>query len=154
MANRSKAKGSSFESQCVAYLRERLDDNGIERRALHGNNDMGDVFGLHAHGFTGIIECKNHKSYGPSDIMKWQAQTVAERENSGADFAVLLVHKAGVGRATFGRNTAYLQVRDLEKVAGNVAERYPHDPFLDVWVRVPFETVCDLMLYEPIRPWL
>ena len=147
MANRSKSRGTSYESQCVRYLRQKLDDDGIERRALHGNKDMGDVFGLKAHGHTGIIECKNVKRYGKVDLNKWRHDTITERENAGADFSLLVVHKPGCGEARFGDNYCHLQVRDLDVIQGY--ERYirdPNDPFLDTWLTMDLDTVCDLML--------
>ena len=147
MANRSKAIGTNFESQCVRYLRQRLNDDGIERRALHGNKDMGDIFGLRAHGHTGIVECKSVKQYGKADVDKWRCQTVTERENAGVDFALLVVHKPGCGAARFGDNHCYLQVRDLDMIQGY--ERFvrdPDDPFMDTWLAMDLGTACDLML--------
>jgi hypothetical protein len=147
MANRSKALGTSYESQCVRYLRQKLCDDGIERRALHGNKDMGDVFGLKAHGHMGIVECKNVKRYGKADIDKWRGQTMDERKHAGADFALLVVHKPGCGEARFGDNYCHLQVRDLDVIQGY--ERYIRDlddPLLDTWLTMDLETACDLML--------
>lgn len=146
--NKPKKIGTSFETDCVNYLRERLGDDRIERRALHGTKDMGDIFGLHAHGYEGIVECKSYKSYGDAHVDKWREQTVDERGNADADFALLVVHRPGCGVARFGRNWCHVQVRDLEKISDRVAPRYPNDPFLDTWVVMPLDTACDLMLYE------
>jgi hypothetical protein len=57
MVNRSKAKGTSWESAIVAYLTE-LGWPHIERRTLAGSNDRGDIAGI-----PGIvIEAKSVKS--------------------------------------------------------------------------------------------
>ena len=50
MGSRQKAKGTRFESSVVRYMREALGDDRIERRALHGTQDMGDIYGIRAHG--------------------------------------------------------------------------------------------------------
>lgn len=148
MANRPKAKGTQFESACVGFLRERLDDDRIERRALHGNSDMGDIYGLVAHGHRGIVECKNYKEYGPSDLDDWKRQTEDERCNADADFALLVVHRRGIGRRRFGENDCFMQVRDLAKVMGGHV--YAGEGALDMWVRVSLEDACRMMegLYD------
>ena len=57
----SKRKGTSFETQVVNYLRWALGDDRIERRALSGANDKGDVSGVLMRGKRGVLECKNKK---------------------------------------------------------------------------------------------
>lgn len=152
--SKSKEKGTDFETQCVEYLRRRLEDDRIERRALHGAKDMGDIFGLHAHGYEGIVECKSYKSYGDAHIEKWRERTVDERGNADADFALLVVHRPGCGRMRFGRNWCHMQVRDLEKIADRVAPRHPDDPFLDTWVITTVDQACDFIMYETKgKPW-
>lgn len=142
MANKPKQIGTRFESDCVSFLRERLDDDRIERRALHGSKDLGDIFGLHAHGHVGIVECKAHKKWGPADLAKWKEQTVAERGNADADFALLVVHKNGVGRKRFGENTCFMQVRDLEKIMGGDFTCIAGELAKALWVRVTLEDAC------------
>ena len=48
--SRQRKKGTAFETALVRWLRERLGDGRIERRALHGSRDIGDVYGLVCHG--------------------------------------------------------------------------------------------------------
>ena len=80
MTNRPKKIGTGFETAVCRYLRERLQDDRIERRALHGSKDCGDIYGLYAHGFDGIAECKAHKSWNqPARLAEWREQTLAER---------------------------------------------------------------------------
>lgn len=148
MANRPKAKGTSFETQCVTYLRSRLGDTRPERSAMHGNKDQGDIHGLFAHGCEGIVECKSYKKWGPSDLAEWQSQTIAERGNANADFALLVVHRQGCGKARFGENHCYLQVRDLERVMGGEFTCMYGDSAKDMWVRVTVDDACRMMLGE------
>lgn len=148
MANKPKAKGTSFETQCVTYLRARLGDGRIERRALHGNNDMGDIHNLFAHGHEGVVECKNYREWGPADLAKWKSQTVDERGNADADFALLVVHRDGCGKARFGENHCYMQVRDLEKVIGGEFSCLYGDSSKDMWVCVTVDDACKMMLGE------
>lgn len=145
--SRQKAKGTAFESQCVGYLRQKLGDDDIERCVLHGSKDEGDIRGVKAHGYKGVIECKNYAKVHPTDLKKWKHQTIAERDNADADFALLVVHKPGCGEARFGENDCHLQVRDLDKVQGYTTfVRDPSDPLMDAWVRMDLEMVCDLMV--------
>ncbi len=148
MANRSKSRGTSFETQCVRYLRQRLGDDGIERRALHGSYDMGDVFGLHAHGNVGVIECKNVARYGPADIERWRGQTVAERGNAGADFALLVIHQPGCGKTRFGMNRCDMQLRDLDAIAGEGFTCLMGDSMRGVWVTMTVEDACRVIMDE------
>lgn len=84
--SRSRAKGTSWESAWVAYLR----DNGVlhaERRALAGNVDRGDIAGI-----PGIVlECKS----GAFHLAEWLAEAEQERINDRADFGIVLAKRAG-----------------------------------------------------------
>lgn len=144
--SRQKAKGTTFETACVRYLRSRLGDDRIERRALHGNGDMGDIHGLYAHGHEGIVECKDYATWSRVDLRRWQEQTVNERGNADADFALLIVHKKGCGAGRFGENHCYMQVRDLERVIGGTMTVLAGDAAKDMWVRVTAGDACRMML--------
>lgn len=146
--SRQKAKGTAFETACVRYLRERLGDDRIERRALHGGRDMGDIFGLFAHGREGIVECKDVKNVGKALLDRFREQTVSERGNADADFALLVVHRAGVGAKRFGDNDCHMQVRDLERVMGGTFRCLAGESAKDMWVQSSLETVCRWILGE------
>lgn len=144
--NRSKDIGTRFETATVRWLRRRLDDDRIERRALHGSRDMGDVFGLHAHNSEGICECKAVKTWGPALLREWEAQTGVERGNADADFAFLVVKRYGVGEKGFGAMPVRATMRDLMVMSGvPYVTDSPFDPALDRWVWTDLETVCSLM---------
>lgn len=138
-------KGTRFETATVRFLRRRLGDDRVMRGAKHGVRDEGDLCGLVAHGHMGIIECKTHKRWGESDLSVWKAQTIAERGNADADFALLVVHKEGVGEKRFGQNHCYLQVRDLEKVMGGNFTCLAGDTAKEMWVRINIEDACKMI---------
>lgn len=85
----AKAAGSRFESQIAQTLAMTLDDDRIERRALCGNKDRGDIGGVRIHGQRLVIECKN---VSKPDLAGWMAETEIERGNDDA-LAGVIVHK-------------------------------------------------------------
>ena len=141
-----KDKGTRFETACVRYLRKRLEDERIDRAAMRGNRDAGDIHGLVAHGYRGIVECKDYATWGKADLRRWQEQTINERGNADADFALLVVHKRGCGASRFGENHCYMQVRDLERVIGGTMTVLAGDAAKDMWVRVTADDACRMML--------
>ena len=114
MANPSKKRGTDYETRCVNYMCEMTGDDRIEGRALHGSKDMGDIYGIFAHGWEGIGECKAHKVVTPALVTEWREQTVAERENAGAGFGLLIVN---VYRAPIWRSIVHVTLRDLARIA-------------------------------------
>lgn len=138
-----REKGTRFETEVVRYLRAQLGDERIERRALHGAKDMGDIHGLFAHGYEGIIECKAHRSVTWSLIGKWQRQTLDERENADADWAALVVKNFN---HSVGEAFCWVTLRDLARIAlplmVNDGWLYAAD---ETWVCMPLSTACALM---------
>lgn len=130
----------------MRYLRTRLHDDRIDRRVLHGSKDMGDIYNIYAHGHEGVAEAKSYKSYTRADLVRWQGECVIERANADADFILLIVHEPGCGRARFGQNSCYVQVRDLQKVMGGTV--LAGETALDMWVRLPLEDACRLIRWE------
>lgn len=85
----ARRKGTQAESAVVQYLRERGWPS-VERRALRGANDQGDIAGL-----PGVcIEVKAHREI---DLAQFVDEAEAERRNSGADVAVAWVKRRGKG---------------------------------------------------------
>lgn len=150
MANPSKSKGTAFETNVVRYLQESLGQPEIERRALHGSHDLGDVHRIAAHGLSGIAECKDYREYCDADLARWRSQTLAERENAGAGFALLVVHRRGRSskwdRPSFGENVVWLTVADLMRI-GALGSAGPWDDAEYVWVSMRLCDACDLMRY-------
>jgi hypothetical protein len=118
--NRSKEKGTSFESQVVDYLRRRLGDGRIERRTLSGQNDRGDVAGVYLNGKPVVIECKNHRQMRLSE---WLDEAEAERGNADAEFAFVVHKRRGCGEKRMGET--YVTC-DLETLCAVIAKTRWH----------------------------
>lgn len=145
MTNKSKAKGTKFESKFVRYLRDGLDDERPERLALHGAQDHGDVGHIFCHGFEGIAECKSHKRVTPGDIAEWRQQTLDERENGDSDFALLIVNQYN---RPMGQSQVHVTIRDLARIC--LGMRVATTPKLselydDSWVVMDLDQAIYLM---------
>lgn len=68
----SKQKGTKFETEVVNFLRANGFEN-VERRALQGTQDLGDIMGVE--GWT--IQCKNQNKLL---LAEWMDQTECQRE--------------------------------------------------------------------------
>lgn len=86
--SKSKQKGTLAETAVANYLRQFWPL--VERRALSGVNDKGDIAGVPGT----VIEVKNQKSY---NIKEWLKETEIERINAQASIGVLIVKPNGVG---------------------------------------------------------
>ena len=141
MTNRPKAKGTAFETACARWLSERLGQR-IERRSLHGTKDEGDLgWIVTPHGHAGIVECKagaQAEAAQPAKVAEWRRQTLAERENSCAGFALLAIKTAGVGAKTLGRTRCDVTLADLCRLL--LLE--PSEASESVWVTIDLETAC------------
>ena len=87
--SKQKQKGTSWESAIVRYLHEQGFPQ-IERRALNGIHDRGDISGLPGV----VIEAKNHAhmTLGP-----WVEEAAVERLNDDARIAVVWHKRIGKG---------------------------------------------------------
>jgi hypothetical protein len=82
--NRSKARGTAFETAVVDFLRA----HGFpyaERRALRGNKDCGDVSGI----VGWVLELKNHREM---DLGTWMTEAQKEAINDGS-YRHAVIHK-------------------------------------------------------------
>lgn len=148
MKTKPKALGTDYETANVVYARERTGDGRIERRAMHGSRDMGDVYGIRAHGHEGIMECKRVERLSDGLLDKFKAQALAERGNADADFVLLSVWRKGKGYQardgkapkSFGDNVCYVTIEDLLKIAGGRG--------MDTWVCLPLGAAFDLITGE------
>lgn len=82
--NRSKAKGTRWESQVAEYL-------GVERLTLKGNKDEGD---LNVPGWT--IECKAEKQI---DLAGYAKELEVEQKNRGTAFGAVIIKRPRQGTA-------------------------------------------------------
>ena len=78
------------ETAVADYLRQTFP--AVERRALSGVNDKGDISNVPGC----VIEVKNQRSY---KIHEWMKETETERLNAGAEIGVLVIKPNGVGVA-------------------------------------------------------
>ena len=88
VTNRSKQKGTTFESDVVAFLQAHGYPHA-ERRALAGNVDKGDITGL---GPRWVIECKAVREI---TLASFVDEAEVERGNAGADYGVAVVKRRG-----------------------------------------------------------
>lgn len=107
--SKSKQKGTSAES---AFVKAECVTNvfpHVERRALAGVNDMGDVSGM-----VGLaVEIKNHKSY---KFPEWMKETEVERVNAKADYGILVVKPNGIGLNSVDQWWAVMSVGAMMKL--------------------------------------
>lgn len=95
--SRQKQKGTAFESAIVEYLQDKLCDDTIERRALNGTADRGDISGVTFCGLRMVLECKNENRMRLAEYMR-EAET--EAKNDGAFYYAVIHKKRGVGIST------------------------------------------------------
>jgi len=85
--SRSRAKGTAWETALVAYLIERGWPN-VERRALNGNADKGDIAGI----VGWVIEAKNARGI---TLAAWVKELEAEVRNAKAHGGALWIKRPG-----------------------------------------------------------
>lgn len=91
MVNPSRKKGTAFETLVVDYFR-RWFPNAI-RHPLHGNVDLGDVYGI-----PGLcVSCKNTTR---PQLSEWIKAVRQQADNAGAIFGVVVHKRVGKGNAS------------------------------------------------------
>lgn len=81
----SKAKGTKWETAIVGYLTGQ--GFPVERRALTGSQDKGDIAGLPL-----VIEAKNKAR---TELAAWVDEATTEAANAGVDVGVVWHHRRG-----------------------------------------------------------
>ena len=84
--SKAKVKGTAWETAIVRYLSQF--SPVIERRALQGINDTGDIAGIPGV----VIEAKNCRTLTLSTFVD---EAVTEGDNADADVAVAWIHRRG-----------------------------------------------------------
>jgi len=108
--SKAKQKGTLAETAVADYLRQTFP--AVERRALSGVNDKGDVAGVP----NCVIEVKNQRSY---KIHEWMKETETERINAEADIGILVIKPVGIG---VSRVSDWWAVVSLETITRLVEE--------------------------------
>lgn len=88
----ARAAGRRFEGTVAGYLAEAL-GLPVERRRLCGAADRGDLAGVELNGLRAVVECKD---CARAELAAWLAEAERERENDGADVAVVAHKRRGV----------------------------------------------------------
>lgn len=87
MTNRSKQKGTSYESSVLPLLQEYYP--GAERRALAGALDKGDFI---LPGAPFAAEAKNHKAMS---LAEWVKEAEVEAKNLGVPYGIVIHKRRG-----------------------------------------------------------
>lgn len=111
MANRSKQKGTAYET----LVRRFLNDNGFpkaHRTALTGGDDAGDIHGIERRltGRKAILQCKNQKKY---DLSGWLDDTVEQASRANDAVPALVVKRAGKGEKAVGDSYVVMRLSDF-----------------------------------------
>lgn len=79
MSNRNKARGTSFETATIKYLRDRGFRN-VYRPATKGKYDTGDVNGIDRGQRQAIIQNKNAKTFKLSEWLRSAEEQASQNE--------------------------------------------------------------------------
>lgn len=90
--SKAKQKGTAFETAVTRYIKSYFPS--VERRALQGVNDTGDIAGISIHGKPLVVECKNTKTLNISEHMR---ELEREQQNADTKWGVLIQHAPRVG---------------------------------------------------------
>lgn len=110
MTNRSKQKGTDFESLIRDYLKDEWSEI-IERLTLSGKDDKGDISNFRVGGksqYKIAIECKNVASMS---LGTWIAEAQTEATNYDAVAGIVIHKRRGKGQA--GDQYVTLTLSDL-----------------------------------------
>ena len=141
--SKQRTKGTSFETQVIDYLRMRLGDDRIERRACSGANDRGDIAGVYLHGKPVVLECKNRREM---KLASWMEEAEEERGNADAEFAFVVHKRKGCGDKNMGKTYVTCDLETLAAIiAGNrlnlfyTAEERANSTFMALEHGIDFE---------------
>lgn len=84
--SKAKAKGTTAETAVTRWLRDHFPN--VERRALQGTRDTGDIAGLPGV----VIEVKNQTRH---DLAGWLGELQTEVDNASATLGLLVIKKRG-----------------------------------------------------------
>lgn len=91
----ARKAGAAFERAVADYLRDVLDDDGIDRQVRTGAKDLGDIRGVRdAAGRPVVIECKEYA--GRLHPATWIVEAHREAGNAGAAAGVVVAKRQRV----------------------------------------------------------
>ena len=115
MGNRMKAKGTSFETLIVKYLRGRSFKRAY-RPATKGEYDTGDINGITNSRRQAIIQCKNQRKFDLSGWLNDAVSQAKQEEVGGNALPILVVKRPGVGEKSLGETYAILRLEDVSSL--------------------------------------
>lgn len=150
--SKAKAKGTAAETAVVRYLKSfefryvgKVWPN-VERRALSGGKDMGDIAGIP----NVVIEIKAAERL---ELAKWQRETLTEMANANAEHGLLVVKRkykpvhewdAYVPARQLGYPSAFIPGEDSwVRMDLVLAVAY-----LSMWTGLPFQSAPSLSTTE------
>jgi hypothetical protein len=104
----SKQKGTAFERLIADFLAWELADDNIDRRAMQGLNDRGDIAGVRVGPYRLAVECKNVRTMA---LSQWVKEAAMEAGHDSA-LAGVVIHKRR-GYAKAGDQYVTMTARDL-----------------------------------------
>lgn len=108
MSNANKRKGTAFESEVVAFLRERLPGVSVVRPAQAGSKDVGDI---HL-GESIVLQAKNWEKWSKASLMGWVDAAQGQAGNAERDYGVVVVKRRRAPGSS-GRVESALVTMDL-----------------------------------------
>ena len=123
--SRQKHKGTRFESAVRGFLREALGDQSIDRMALHGGDDEGDISGVRCRGLDVVIECKDTRRLELTEhLREARREAQAHREAGHPTLCgVLVQHAPGVGTTRMGDQWVVMSLGDFTSIISKVDAR-------------------------------
>lgn len=143
MANKSKAKGTNYETKVANYINDWVGETVCERIVLHGNRDNGDLR-LKVDDLVLTVECKWREKY-PNDgeEMDFRKQTVVETANAGTDGGILVINRYRNG----------IERHEVWVGDWTVAKLYGEETFhaIDLWWCMRLRDFCRLCFGSPAK---
>ena len=113
--NAHKDKGTRFETAVVRYLRAMTGDPSIDRMALHGGEDEGDITGLTFRGRDVVVECKDTRRPDLTEHLREARREAMNHRKAGHPTVcgILVQHAPGVGTTRMGDQWVAMTLADL-----------------------------------------
>lgn len=137
MTNRSKEKGTKAETDFVKYCNTKQGLPFVERRALNGTRDRGDIAGI----IGVVIEIKDAEE---KRLPEWKAQTLTEMDNDQAHMCALVVK---VFRKPVAMWEAHVPLWMMNIAAGS-GSGYAFYKHRQVWIRMNVEDLFHVLRGE------
>lgn len=92
----AKAAGTRMAESIARFMQAMLPDRKIERRALFGAKDRGDIVGVNTiRGGEVVVESKDYG--GVVHVKEWLDEAERERINADASYGVVVFKRRGIG---------------------------------------------------------